>query len=252
MRVNRTGQTIFKIDIPQELDDHPWEQWLGRQFKRRRAADLLYFRSHGSSPTLDEHPMDWSNGTYAYQGPAHIHNVTNLATASVVRALHLIGTPVSTRAGWRFRVAGTGAAIRSSRGTEEGELLISPGALSQAPALVILQANPVDRDPESLGPDRRGYIRLARAFLNEGATAVFVVPPIDDARARAIANFIRSVIAETRVAPRVPALFSLLAELKSRVWADSTPASSSENPVLDVLFFLRSSNREGRKSSEVL
>jgi hypothetical protein len=211
LRVGRKRPAICKIETDPELDDYPWEQWLGAGYPERGPADLLYFRVGEGGPRF----MRWDRHSYAYLGPAHILGVA--AGTGKDWALHLIGTPVNTKGGWRLRVTGTGYPTRTSRGTDEGESLFSPLSLEQTPPVVVLQADPVDGDPRPLGVDRKGFIRLARECLADGGEAVFVVPPLGDALARTTARSMRDAIMEMPASLRPADLLDLLAHVKRLV-----------------------------------
>ena len=241
---------ILNIDADTELDDRDWEQWLGRAYPHSRRADLLYFRYHDRrSPDGAAAPeTPWNQTTYAYQGPGHILMVSPRPDRTA-RALHLVGTPVSTRGGWRFRVAETGTATPKGRGTQEGGTLVSPGSIRPTPPLIVLQADPVDGVPEPLGEDRPGYILLARSFLDGGATAVLVIPPLNDELASTLARLVNRTVLRLSKPLRPTDLLLLLAQLKRRVHAEAAP-TGDEDPVLDMLLFLRNNmtRKRGRTS----
>jgi len=239
LRIRRRRPTIIEIDSIRQLDDWPWEQWLGQGYPPSQRANLLYFH-HKRWLIRDIYPASWSNAKYAYQGPAHILAVTPLPEGNA-KALHLIGTPVSTRDGLRFRVSMTGTATRSRRGAEVGEVLIGANSM-RTPPVVILQADPVDAGTLPLGDDHKKYRNLAHEYLNSGASAVFVIPPLEDKLAATVAKRVESAITKLRRPPRPPVLLLLLSEIKKLVQSASPPAGDGDDPTLDLLLFLNSTH----------
>ena len=147
----------------------------------------------------------WENKRMTYAGPLALSNdLTTVELPSALdeppprRILHIVGTPVTTTAGWLLRVQGAGSASASSSGgsssggwstrLQGGEGLFDVGDLAAAnTTLVVLQADPTDRGAIPLGRDRAGFVALAHAIAAINHRAVLVVPPLDfKAAARAV------------------------------------------------------------------
>jgi hypothetical protein len=74
-------------------------------------------------------------------------------------------------------------------GTVAGEeLLILDDLAAHGTALVVLQAEPVDRGPQPLGRQSEGTCALAAELTASGAGAVLVVPPLPDALAAKVVS----------------------------------------------------------------
>lgn len=154
------------------------------------------------------------------------------------RVVHLVGTPVDTTAGWRFRVADDRLSDSQvqTRGAALGESLIGADDLpARTTALFVVQSEPVDTPARSLATDRVGVLGFARSLLDAGADAVLVVPPLPDAAAPSVVHEVWRQIAERKRPPLRWQLLVLLADVKAIVArAEDDGAQSRERAVLDT------------------
>ncbi len=228
----------------------PWEQWLGSSVPHEQAPALLWYRrvsGHAWAPRR----LEWRNADAEYYGTSSHRKTTNeyqlraggLESAEKVpglRLLHMVGTPVPTRAGWRFRVAYTGESSTPSRGAEAGERLLSFESFPlKRTALAVLQADPVDGPPQTLARMRSGFMGCATDLLDGGVNAVLVVPPLPDDVAREVAETVWKMVAGRRRPPSPTAVLQAHAQVKRLVAAALCPEGPGHGPVLDVLLFLR-------------
>lgn len=228
----------------------PWEQWLGSSVSQEQAPALLWYRrvsGHAWAPRR----LEWRNADAEYYGTSSHRKTTNEYQLRVggqesvekmpsLRLLHMVGTPVPTRAGWRFRVVYTGESSTASRGAEAGERLMSFDSFPlKRTALVVLQADPVDGPPQTLERVQSGFMGCARDLLDGGVNAVLVVPPLPDDVARDVAETVWKMVAGRRRPPSPTAVLQVQAHVKRRVAAALRPEGLGHGPVLDVLLFLR-------------
>ena len=228
----------------------PWEQWLGSAASREQAPALLWYRrvsGHAWAPRR----LEWRNADAQYFGTSSHRQAENAYQLSVggresaekvpsLRLLHMAGTPVPTKAGWRFRVAYTGASSTPSRGAEAGERLLSLDSFPlKRTALAVLQADPVDGPPQTLARLRSGFMGCARDLLDGGVNAVLVIPPLPDDVARDVAETIWEMVAVRRRPPSPTTVLRVQAHVKRLVAAALPPEDPGNRPVLDVLLFLR-------------
>jgi hypothetical protein len=235
-----------------ECQPLPWEQWLGRGAAPGREPSLLWFRRvPGRPPRLSR--RGWRLAGAIYRGPRDLAPAGQRAAAGPgepgLRILHLVGTPVPTRAGWRLRVADAGgeSARTPSRGSAEGEDLLSAEQFPlRRTVLGVLQADPVDGPPQPLAELRSGFAACAQDLLDGGAGAVLVIPPLPDAVGRAVIQRVWRAVAGRRRAPSPAALLVTLARVRAMVAAaervpdtDDDLPGRPDRPALDVLLFLR-------------
>jgi hypothetical protein len=228
----------------------PWEQWLGSAVSLEQAPALLWYRrvrGHAWAPRRPE----WRNADAQYFGTSSHHQTENAYQLRVsgqesaekvpsLRLLHMVGTPVPTKAGWRFRVAYTGASSTPSRGVEAGERLLSfDGFPLKRTALAVLQADPVDGPPQTLARVRSGFMGCAQDLLDGGVNAVLVVPPLPDDVARDVAETVSKMVAARGRRPSPTTVLRVQAHVKRLVAEALSPEGRGNGPVLDVLLFLR-------------
>jgi hypothetical protein len=233
----------------------PWEQWLGRDVPSARQSSLLWYR-RVSGPRPELRGERWRRAGALYRGPRDLAAGGQREAADPdepgLRILHLIGVPVSTRAGWRLRVADArSVSSRATSRTGPGEELLSFDEFPlRRTALAVLQAEPVDGEPQSLGDLRPGFAGCAHDLLDGGVGAVLVIPPLPDEIARDVVATIWRATAARRRPPSPVAMLHILDRVRSMVAtaAEQTPDSSSwdearpdrpDRPALDVLLFLR-------------
>jgi hypothetical protein len=252
----------------------PWEQWLGRSLPPARRSSLLWYRCvPGRRPELSG--KRWRRAGVIYRGPRELAAPGQRTQADDnaygLKLLHLTGTPVPTRGGFRMRIADAPSAAPavsefaaeseyagpSSRGTDSAEDLLN---FSRFPlretALAVLQADPVDDGPQPLADLRAGFAECARDLLAGGVGAVLVIPPLPDELAREVVQAIGKAVADRRRAATPMTMLSLLAQLKAMV-ADAESAADfgaptpdqPDRPELDVLLFLRA--RASRQDREL-
>jgi hypothetical protein len=230
----------------------PWEQWLGADASADQAPALLWFRRvSGRPPVL--RGARWRAAGALYHGPRHLVPSRvwrpDAETEPALRILHIVGTPVRTKAGWRLRVAEArgGKADLPSRGKQAGEELLS---IDQFPlkgtALAVLQADPVDGQ-RPLGDLRPGFTGCARDLLDGGVGAVLIIPPLPDDVAREVVQTAWKAVSQRRRAPSPAVLLRMLARVKARIpeaELAAEPAAEpgpepSERSMFDVLLFMR-------------
>jgi hypothetical protein len=225
-RGGRRSLTIVQLDVDPRVEVHPWERCLASS---GRPLTAFRWESGPPHPPPPAEPPDAAMATF--RGPPH------LAPDRSVRhsVLYLVGTPVTTAAGWRLRVTDATSRVGPSTGRHqlEGEELL--GLEDRALAdrvLVVLQAEPVDTPPQSLAEQRAGFVGLARAALDGRAAAVLVVPPLPDALAAEVIDTILSRVAAPRRRPVPSTIVALLARLTALIDEHGSAGA-------DLLLFLR-------------
>ncbi|MBC3191821.1 hypothetical protein H7X46_12180 [Pseudonocardia sp. C8] len=184
-----------------------------------------------------------------YRGPWHLVPEGHAARAGgevrprhrVTAVQHLIGVPVPTSAGVRFRVAGgapaQGEYQRQGRGTFLGDELVGPDDLTlDNTALVVLQAEPVDGPPRRLDEQYEGMVDLAAEFRDAGAGAVLVVPPLPDTVAADVASACWSATVRHGHRTHPVHIVDLALDVRARIAAASNAAGGAPAE-RDVLLF---------------
>jgi hypothetical protein len=232
------------MTIPdEEFQLMPWESWLGGSASADQARIFLWFRRiPGHPPALKG--RSWKQARAVYRGPRHIAPAAAPYEPGMpaLRLLHVVATPVRTNAGWRLRVADALGALSStpSRGTAEGEELLRIDEFPlRRTALAVLQAEPADEGPTTLGDLRSSFTGCALDLLDGGVGAVLIIPPLSDELSGEVVTMIRRAIADRRNPPMPTTLLRLMARLKALVADAEQPADPHERPALDVLLFLR-------------
>jgi hypothetical protein len=237
-----TIQLIIDDPASQTL---PWEQWLGLAEPAGQEALIWYRRMPGRPVTMSI--RGWSKARAIFRGPRHLMpEAQDADEGAALRILYLVTTPVPTHAGWRLRViddTGRGLGV-VSRGKHADEALLS---IDQFPlkntAVVVLQADPVDKYPESLRDLRAGVIGCAQDFLAGGASSVLVIPPLPDDLARKAVEIVWRAIARKLSPPSPMVLLRTAARLKRLIANAPSHPDETESAVLDVLIFLRTADR---------
>ena len=180
-----------------------------------------------------------------YRGPAHLAPQTaswSPNTTGRRGVLHLVGTPVSTAAGWRLRIpagasspAGHRAPSRSLHVDEE--LVGADDLVVASTALVVLQSEPVDGRPHPLGERYQGVCALAADIRDAGAGAVLVVPPLPDALAHSVATRVRTAMTRRRHRTHPVHVLDLAQAIKDDIALAEQPAGGSSRASRDVLLF---------------
>jgi hypothetical protein len=237
----------------------PWEQWLGSAVSQRRAPSLLWYRRVGGPAWKPSRP-EWRNANAESYGTSSHRVMRNEYRVSTVqqkgsekrespekvpslRLLHVVGTPVPTRAGWRFRVADINFSV-SSRSTEAGERLLNFDSFPlRRTALAVLQAEPVDGPPQPLAALRSAFLDCAQELLDGGTNAVLVVPPLPDDVALQVADTVWKMVSRRRGPSSPTTVLQVHAHVKRLVAAAGSAESPGNGPVLDVLLFLRAAGR---------
>jgi hypothetical protein len=247
--------TIEIVAADEECQRLPWEQWLGASQPADRAADLIWFRR--VDPRRAQRTWTgWRRATAEYHGPRHLaptrlRHVGGWASVEPpeYRVIYIVCAPVPTSAGWRLRVSddiGESASSGSSRSRNAGEELLSVDQLPlRRTDVAVLQADPVDGQPQSLGDQRAGFMGSAQDLLAAGAGAVLVIPPLPD---QVCAEAVRTIwrrVAERRTPVSAMSLLRTAARLKRLIAEASPEPDGSESAVLDVLLFLRTANKTG-------
>ncbi|WP_152546907.1 ATP-binding protein [Amycolatopsis orientalis] len=238
-----TTTAIVLLEIPREDQfAFPWENDLGQGMPTKDLPRVVWTRWL-PGPVAEPGVLTRPAGGKLLHAPVSLWPgpVWNEDMPGFKRLVHVVGTPVRSSAGWQFRVRDTfGEASRaSSRGSNSREDLLDLYSLTKDPvALVVLQAEPVDGPPTPLGRAREPFVRAATAAMDKAVDAVLVIPPLPDRLARDAVEMI------WRAANRFegttgPALFSLVADLKTMVYKADRVGTDSPYACLDVLFFLR-------------
>jgi hypothetical protein len=244
------------LDVDPRLEAYPWERRLGGTFSRWKTHRAVFVRTvPGYPPSANR--RKWASASAVYMGPralAPAKPVTPRLATDVTatgrpyrRVMYLVGTPVSTSAGWRMRVSPGASAetVESARGTVSGEELVSVDGLGLGGTwLVVLQAEPLDGPPRPLGDLLPGFRALAREAVEAGAAVAIVVPTLPD---RAAAEIVATTW--SRFARRTALLpgrqFVLAGKAKKLCYVPDAPGS--QQPALDVLVYARAAPR--RKES---
>jgi hypothetical protein len=180
-----------------------------------------------------------------YRGPAHLAPQTaswSPDTTGRRVVLHLVGTPVSTAAGWRLRIpaaaSSTAGYRKQSRSLHVGEELVGADDLAvESTALVVLQSEPVDGPPHPLGEQYQGMCALAADIRDAGAGAVLVVPPLPDVLAQRVATRVRTAMTERRHRTHPVHVLDLAQEIKDDIAVAEQQAGGSSGASCDVMLF---------------
>jgi hypothetical protein len=196
----------------------------------------------------DRQPSHRNKIAAEYQGPPSIRplGIGRRADPSArwCTVLHAVGTPVQTHAGWRLRVAATSSSsseryVKSGSRTYEGEELLGPDELlARRTALVVLQAEPVDRRPQPLGEQYAGMHGLAAELRDGGAGAVLVVPPVPEAVASEVAQRILDAMTRHGYETRPVHILDLADSVRNLI-AGNEPARVRPRASWDVLLLVR-------------
>ncbi len=233
---------LLQLDIPLDLEAYPWEGLVAGVLPASTARAVLAYRCRGGRPARRLSPP----APAVFRGPRHLAPPSAPNRQGVA---HLVGTPVRTSAGWRLRTASETSLITTgqSRGTEAGEELLATDFLGlDRRALVVLQAEPVDENPEPLGDLREGFTGLARSALDGGAPAALVLPSLPDELAVEAVDMVGREMRHRRLPAYPSDLVVLTARLKALVadWPNGTDARNTQ-PGQDVLLFLGTSETIG-------
>ena len=244
------------LHVDPRLEAYPWEQRLGGTFSRWKTRRAVFVRSvPGYPPSANR--RKWASASAVYMGPRALaprKPVTPRLASDVTakgrpyrRVMYLVGTPVSTSAGWRMRVSpgATAETVESARGTVSGEELVSVDGLGLGGTwLVVLQAEPLDGPPRELGDLAPGFRALAREAVEAGAAVAIVVPTLpDQAAAEMVATTWSKFARRTALPPGRQ--FVLAGMAKKLCYIPHAPGS--QQPALDVLVYARAAPR--RKES---
>jgi hypothetical protein len=244
------------VNVDPRLEAYPWEQRIGSTFPRWKTRRAVFVRAvPGYPPSATR--KKWLSASAVYMGPRALappKPVTpRLQSDGTVkgrpyrRVIYLVGTPVSTSAGWRMRVSPGASAetVESARGTVSGEELVSVDGLGLGGTwLVVLQAEPLDGPPRPLGDLAPGFRALAREAVEAGAAVAIVIPTLPDQAAAEIVATIWSRFARRTGLPP-GRQFVLAGKAKTLCYVPAAPGS--EQPALDVLVYARAAPR--RKGS---
>jgi len=244
------------LHVDPGLEAYPWERRLGGTFSRWKTRRAVFVRSvPGYPPSANR--RKWASASAVYMGPRALappKPVTPRLASDVTargrpyrRVMYLVGTPVSTSAGWRMRVSPGASAetVESARGTVSGEELVSVDGLGLGGTwLVVLQAEPLDGPPRELGDLAPGFRALAHEAVEAGAAVAIVVPTLpDEAATEMVATTWSRFARRTALPPGRQ--FVLAGKAKKLCYIPDAPGS--QQPALDVLVYARAAPR--RKES---
>jgi hypothetical protein len=257
-RVAPPGFTVVILEVDPRVEPCAWEQRLG-QVGRRKLRRLLFMRTVPGDPPSTG-PDEWLRSSAVYLGPRALAPLKPVSprltdsgdgdgeTRPGRRVMYLIGTPVSTSAGWRMRISSGASAetVESGRGTVTDEELVSMDSLDlSGTQLVVLQAEPLDGPPRALGDLGPGFRALAREAAETGAGTVIVVPTLPDSEAAQMVSVTWSKFASGKTGSQLEHLLALAVEAKKLCYVEDPP--DGEQPALDVLIYVRA--RQFRKES---
>jgi hypothetical protein len=224
-------------------------QELTRNISSERGAEPLFFRFRQSRLPLtwrlwQDPPVRGAPIGADYRGPSHLAPAISARSRRVPErrsVLHLVGTPVSTAAGWRLRIPAAASSSagyqQQSRSVHVGEELVGADDLIvDSTALVVLQAEPVDGPPQPLGELYEGTCALAADIRDAGAGAVLVVPPLPDGLAQTVVMDVRQIVKRSHKAHPAHVL-DLAQKIKRDVAMFECPGGESARPSPDVLLF---------------
>jgi len=229
---------------------------LGRQedlvdrIVRAQGCEPLFLRFRQSRLPLlwrlwDEPPVRSAAIGAGYRGPANLAprpGTWSPNTPGRRAVLHLIGTPVSTAGGWRLRIPAAASSTlgyrQRSRSLHVGEELVGTDDLAvDSTALVVLQAEPVDGPPQSLGEQYEGVCALAADIRDAGAGAVLVVPPLPDDLARRVVDRARVAMTQRRHRTHPVNVLDLAQSVKDDIARAEPPTGGPTRASRDVLLF---------------
>jgi hypothetical protein len=198
--------------------------------------------------------INWASAPAVYLGPRalapakpvspRLAKKGNGRSRPYRRVMYLVGTPVSTSAGWRLRISPDASAdtVESSRGTVSGEELVSVDGLGLSSTwLVVLQAEPLDGPPRPLGDLAPGFRALAREAVEAGAGVAIVIPTQPDQKAARMVAAVWSKFARRR-GPLIARLFALAGMARKLCYVKDPPGG--EQPALDVMVYARASQQK--------
>jgi hypothetical protein len=125
--------------------------------------------------------------------------------------------------------------------TISGEELLSADRLPlRRTALVVVQAEPVDGPPRTLGDLRAGFIGFGMQTVgSSGADALLIIPYLPDALAARTTELIWSRIVARKQSPNGKELLTLFGDLRAMVAREESTEWAGERASLDVLLVLR-------------
>jgi hypothetical protein len=251
-----SGYLAVVLQVDPRLEAYPWERRLGAAFSRWKTRRAVFVRTvPGYPPSANR--RKWASAPAVYMGPRalappkpvtpRLANNGDSRVRQYRRVMYLVGTPVSTSAGWRMRVSPGASAktVESARGTVSGEELVSVDSLGLGGTwLVVLQAEPLNGPPAVLGDLAPGFRALAREAVEAGAAVAIVVPTLPDQEAAKMVATTWSRYARRPVLMPIRR-FVLAGKAKNLCYVENPP--DGEQPALDVLVYARSAPR--RKES---
>jgi hypothetical protein len=250
------GYLAVLLEVDHRLEGYSWERRLGGTFSRWQTRRSQFMRAvPGFPPPASRN--NWLRASAVYLGPRtlappkpvspRLANSRNTQSRPYRRVMYLVGTPVSTSAGWRLRISPGASAetVESSRGTVSGEELVSVDGLGLGGTwLVVLQAEPLDGPPRALGDLMPGFRALAYEAVAAGAGMAIVVPTLPDHAAAELVAMTWSKFARRSQLLRSRPLV-LAARARKLCYVEDPP--DGEQPALDVLVYARAAPR--RKAS---
>jgi hypothetical protein len=263
IKVSRTGAfAVVVVENPAGVAAPDAEQALATKRDPVLRGTLLFLRREGVWRTDARPVTDRRQGDrLRYLGPPQLR-LTSVAPADrppadvaepSLLALHVVGEPVPTSAGWLLRVrTGHGASVGASsygeveqrsktRTATADERLLSAADLALRDTdVVILQAPPDEVAARSLGTQREGTHALARDCIAAGAKAVLVLPSLVDADAARVGGLLAAwADGPRRMRLRRPADVLRLHVRLLEFVDGASKYVVGDDPVADVVTFVR-------------
>jgi hypothetical protein len=183
-----TGAAGGDIELPSSQATRPWERTLAASLGPGSAGRIEWVRLLTTSAKSFE--INDTTGVAVDAPSAWQADLDRLYEASTgsqrtndgpLRLRHAMGRAVATSAGPRLDVSGEATTITSA-----DELLDAEHLVRRRPALVVLQAEPVDEIVDvSLQDDLPERLALSADLIEAGAPAVLVLPALRTDLARA-------------------------------------------------------------------
>ncbi|GAA2333647.1 hypothetical protein [Dactylosporangium salmoneum] len=220
----------LSIDRTTDRWTERWEQAMGQRAESAALANVLW---HRIVPIAMAAPRDCKG--IAYLGPLYLAPPGTGVPPLSPLVRHMVGAPLKTWIELLFVVHDeTPAEAELWRSALRLDRIASRGQV------LVLHAPPIDGPARCFGADGADYLTLARAAVEAGASAVFLVPPLpDEAAARAV-RLVEAAAARWDDGFRRDELLELLRDLKATV-AEFEPERTpwGERPVVDVQLVMR-------------
>ena len=258
---------IEAADDDGTVADRAPEQELGRIVPDVEGTLLLPVRTatSGTSFSRERVISEVRSVTVDYSGPAAFALPASPSRSSSLlgRVEIVVGTPLTTTAGWRLRVSAASSASQYlqpdyppsssstsssyaghlERSASPGEILLGADDLLRRWAVLrVLAAEPVDGPPRPLGRQRPGMATMAAELAaGQKSLAVTVVPPLPDKLLRDVITTIHRRMTALDAPLQFGRILDLVHEVRTMIGKAEPPSAepaANDRASFDVLLFV--------------